>query len=307
MLPVPEVAYAVLARVHLHLGEEALVVARRKARMHRDHVRRRRNVDDRREIGERVVGELGVDRRVGGGGRDRRHAERIAVGCGARGLGRADRAAATGPVLDDHRLRRARRRSSRADDAGDDVGRAAGRERNDQPNRLRRIRLRRRDAGRAGKRAGDGGEKGSTVQHGTGLLAFRGGRSLANRCRRTSAKEFRPAGSAAGSACASAQSMCSRNSGLAASRRAASAPTIAASPLARSALPSATAQLRCQRSKPMRRIALPSVARRNSASSHAHSVSSSGASSAGRTSKSASGLALANLFQGQTSWQSSQP
>ena len=75
----------------------------------------------------------------------------------------------------------------------------------------------------------------------------------------------------------------------------------------RSALPSATAQLRCQRSKPMRRIALPSVSRRKSSSRQAQSASSCGESSAGLTSNSASGLALANLFHGQTSWQSSQP
>ena len=79
------------------------------------------------------------------------------------------------------------------------------------------------------------------------------------------------------------------------------------SPLAASALPSATARLRCQRSKPMRRIALPSVSRRKSSSRQAQRSSSRGASSAGRTSKSAIGLAVANLFHGQTSWQSSQP
>jgi hypothetical protein len=57
----------------------------------------------------------------------------------------------------------------------------------------------------------------------------------------------------------------------------------------------------------MRRIALPSVSRRKSSSRQAQSASRRGASSVGRTSKSAIGLALANLFQGQTSWQSSQP
>ena len=88
----------------------------------------------------------------------------------------------------------------------------------------------------------------------------------------------------------SAQSMCSRTSSLALSRRAASARAISASPVAASALPSATARLRCQRSKLMRRIALPSVVRRKVSSSHAQSASSPGASSAGRTSKSASGL-----------------
>ena len=106
---------------------------------------------------------------------------------------------------------------------------------------------------------------------------------------------------------ASAQSMCSRTSAVAPARRASSAATISGSGRARSALPSATARLRCQRSWPMRRIALPSVARRKSSSLHAQSSSSVASAKAARPSKSASGLACAYLFHGQTSWQSSQP
>jgi len=63
--------------------------------------------------------------------------------------------------------------------------------------------------------------------------------------------------------------MCSFTIAVAPSRRAPKAATIAVSPLARRALPRPTARLRCQRSKPMRRIALPSLRRRNSASSQA--------------------------------------
>ena len=65
-----------------------------------------------------------------------------------------------------------------------------------------------------------------------------------------------------------------------AARRRAAPASAARSPhrrVARSALPSATARLRCQRAWPMRRIALPSVRRRNSASLQAHSCSSVGA------------------------------
>jgi len=111
----------------------------------------------------------------------------------------------------------------------------------------------------------------------------------------------------AASACASAQSMCSRTTASAPSRRACNASTIDASKHARSALPSATAMLRCQRTWPMRRIALPSVARRNSASLQLHSSSSEAAPNGARASKSATSAGCAYLFHGHTSWQSSQP
>ena len=87
-----------------------------------------------------------------------------------------------------------------------------------------------------------------------------------------------------------------------------SAASIAASGAARSALPSATARLRCQRAWPMRRMALPSVRRRNSASSQAHSCSSVAPSKRVRARRSrAASQRRAYLFHGQTSWQSSQP
>ena len=57
----------------------------------------------------------------------------------------------------------------------------------------------------------------------------------------------------------------------------------------------------------MRRIALPSVWRKNSSSLQAHNASSVAPSSGARASKSGKGLSLAYLFQGHTSWQSSQP
>jgi hypothetical protein len=75
----------------------------------------------------------------------------------------------------------------------------------------------------------------------------------------------------------------------------------------RNALPAATATLRSQRSWPMRRMALPSVRRRNSASSQRNSAASGAPARPGRSSKSGSGLRWAYLFQGQASWQSSQP
>ena len=55
----------VLARAFLELGKELFVIARREAGVNRNDVGRCGNVDDRGEIGQRVVGHLGVDGRVG--------------------------------------------------------------------------------------------------------------------------------------------------------------------------------------------------------------------------------------------------
>ena len=65
--------------------------------------------------------------------------------------------------------------------------------------------------------------------------------------------------------------------------------------------------LRSQRRKPSLRSALPSVFSRYSASLQANSSTRSGSSSRWRTRKSGSAATRANLFQGHTSWQSSQP
>ena len=55
----------VLARAFLELGKELFVIARRKAGVNRNDVGRCGNVDDRGEVGQRVVGHFGVDGRVG--------------------------------------------------------------------------------------------------------------------------------------------------------------------------------------------------------------------------------------------------
>ena len=111
-----------------------------------------------------LYGDLRIDRRVGRGGRDRRHAERVAVRRRARDLGGADRAAAAGLVVDDQRLAE-RPVDLLGDDAGDDVGGAAGRERNDQPHRLGRIaRLGPAQAGHDGEKGG-AGKQGSANRH----------------------------------------------------------------------------------------------------------------------------------------------
>ncbi len=73
-----------------------------------------------------------------------------------------------------------------------------------------------------------------------------------------------------------------------------------------SALPAAKARLRSQRAWPMRRMALPSVRRKNSASLQAIRSAMRPAPKPSRDCQSGKGLSCANLFQGQASWQSSQ-
>ena len=91
-------------------------------------------------------GDLGVDGRIGGRGRDRGHAQLVAVGRGARGFGRADDAAAAGLV--DHHHALAQRLGQRlGDHARHDVGGAARRERHLQLDRLVRIALGERGPG----------------------------------------------------------------------------------------------------------------------------------------------------------------
>ena len=72
--------------------------------MHCDHIRGRRNVDNRREIRQNVVRDLWIDRRIGRRGRDGRHPQRIAIRGRFCSLIRAHHAPTTGLVLDNHRL-----------------------------------------------------------------------------------------------------------------------------------------------------------------------------------------------------------
>ena len=105
-----------------------------------------RDLHDRREVAQHVIGDVLLDVRVDG---DRRRCaeQRGAIGRRFRGLAGADRAAGAADVLNDDRgLQLLLKRL--AEDAGDRVGAAAGRERNDQPDRTRRIILRPRSADR---------------------------------------------------------------------------------------------------------------------------------------------------------------
>ena len=107
-----QVAYAarsgrgigVLARVALNFLEKALVVLGREARMHRDDVGCRSDVDDGCEVGQDVVGHLGIDGRIGRRGRDGGHAQGVTIRRRFGGFVGTHHAPATGAVFDHHAL-----------------------------------------------------------------------------------------------------------------------------------------------------------------------------------------------------------
>ena len=77
---------------------------RRHRRMHDEHVGHRADVRDVREALDRIVGRRLEHERRQADRRGVRHHQRVAVGRGARDLGRADRRARAGLVVDDDRL-----------------------------------------------------------------------------------------------------------------------------------------------------------------------------------------------------------
>ena len=105
--------------------------------MDRDHLRRACNDGDRREILDRVIGQVGVghrgDREIVG-----HHQQRVTVRRGLRDLSRADRAARAGDVFDDERLPETLTELLRKQ-ARDQVGRTAGRIGHDDADLLGRI------------------------------------------------------------------------------------------------------------------------------------------------------------------------
>jgi hypothetical protein len=84
---------------------------------HDQHQRLLHQQRDRREIGDRVIVEIGIERHVDGVGGDRAPDQRVAVGIGLCDRGGADRAGRAGPVLDDDRLAERRLHDLR-DEAG---------------------------------------------------------------------------------------------------------------------------------------------------------------------------------------------
>ena len=112
----------------------------RRSGMQQQHVRRRRDEGDRREISARVVsrgsGEQGIDHH------DARAAQQDRVAVGLRpcdGLG-ADRAAGTRAIIDDDRLSQ-QLSHFLSDEAGREIGDAARRERHHHAQRANRERM----------------------------------------------------------------------------------------------------------------------------------------------------------------------
>ncbi|MNT08440.1 hypothetical protein D3C72_1431830 [compost metagenome] len=121
----------VLARVRLQQGDELGQVLGRHRRVYRQHVRHVHQVGDGHEILERVVGVLGVGRRVGGHGADGGYAQGVTVRGGARDGVRADGPTAAAPVFHHNGLPELAAQAF-GHDAGNDVGGAAGGKRNNQ-------------------------------------------------------------------------------------------------------------------------------------------------------------------------------
>ena len=127
----------VLVRLGLGLGDQVGDRGDAGVRLHEQHVRRVHQLRDRREVLDRIVGQVleqaGIHRDRGRG-----EQQRMAVRIGARHQRHAGVAAAAGAIVDDHALAE-RLRQRLGQDARDDVGRPAGRERHDQRDGAGRI------------------------------------------------------------------------------------------------------------------------------------------------------------------------
>ena len=150
-------ARAVVERAGPGLGErnEFLDGFHVERRTDRQHVRHVRHLDDRGEIPDRVVGQLG-ERRSDGVRAGGRHQQRVAIGCALRDQVRADAATGARAVFDHHRLAPALAEFLR-DEARDHIGRPGGRKRHQQLYRFGGISLG-EGAGRGG-RCGDGDQE----------------------------------------------------------------------------------------------------------------------------------------------------
>ena len=132
-----------LAGVLSRVLDELSHVLRRHGRVDRHRVGHGGDLADEAEVLERVVAQIGAHDRVHYVRRDGGDAEGVTVGRGIGDRLGADRAAGAAAVVDDERLPKLASHAL-GGDAADDVGRAAGRERDDQRDGLRRIRLRER-------------------------------------------------------------------------------------------------------------------------------------------------------------------
>ncbi len=124
----------VFVRVGLDQFDQLFDALRRHRRIDRDDVGRIGDHGDRREILDRVVGDLGVqahiDHEAGA-----HHGERVAVGRRLRHFGVGDIAAGAGFVIDVELLAKGGRQFL-PDDTGDHIGGSAGGEADQQPHRM---------------------------------------------------------------------------------------------------------------------------------------------------------------------------
>jgi hypothetical protein len=127
-----------LSRPRLGECDHVIDRLRRQLGVDRHDQRQLRDQDDRREILDRVIGQVGVDVRADAVGRDRVQEERVAVRIGF-GDGRgSDRAPGAAAIAGDDRLAE-RVGKLGADDARDEVGGAARRHGDDELQRPVRI------------------------------------------------------------------------------------------------------------------------------------------------------------------------
>jgi hypothetical protein len=121
-------------------GDELLDRIRRERRMRKQHERPARHVDDRREVVDRVVRQLRIERRRMREACIRPEEQRVTVGRRLRHEVRADGAGSASAVLDEDRLPPQFLQLG-GHDAAVDVRRAAGWEGHDHAHRLRWISL----------------------------------------------------------------------------------------------------------------------------------------------------------------------
>jgi hypothetical protein len=110
-------------------GDQILDVVDRQARVDDDDIERARHQGDRRKGAERIVRQLGIERRIDRVG-ERRHQQRVAVWGARRHRGGADDGAGARLVLDDDRLAEIRGHRL-AEPARNNICAPAGRERHD--------------------------------------------------------------------------------------------------------------------------------------------------------------------------------
>ncbi len=154
-----------LAGVGLGVGNELGDRVHRQLRIGDQEIGAGREQCDRREILDRVIADVGVDRGSDREGRGVAEHQRIAVGFGACGRFGADGAARPGTIVDDDALIKTDRQLL-GGEACHGVGRPAGGERHDHLDDAARVGLRIGAAGEGGGRCNGTGEPRATADHG---------------------------------------------------------------------------------------------------------------------------------------------